>query len=142
MRRALALALALAAGTAMACSSKQAEPVGPGGGAGTGGEGSAIATPEPTAPAVVTDLAGAEAAEGKAAEVHGTARDAKLGAAVVASGLVVYCLGVESWPSEVHGSAVRASGRLEQTEELAAPDPTSAGTAGAVWVLRDCRYDR
>lgn len=121
----------------VACSGKQAaEPASPGAGS----------APPPSSPppaaetATVTDGDAATAHAGQLVDVIGTARDAKLGAAVVASSLVVYCLGHERWPNDVFGKPVTAHGTLEQTTEFAAPDATSAGTAGAVWVLRDCTY--
>lgn len=119
----------------VACSGKQAaEPASP-------GSGSAPPPPAPAAEtATVTDGDGATAHAGKLVDVKGTARDAKLGAAVVATSLVVYCLGHDRWPNDVFGKPVTAHGKLEQTTEFDAPDATSAGTSGAVWVLRDCTY--
>ena len=126
----LAVSFALLA----ACSSsKPSEPTTP------NGSGSATPTAN-AAPAVVTDDTGAKANAGAVVDVKGTARDAKLGAVVVASSLVVYCLGVEHWPDDVFGKPVTAHGKLEQTTEFAAQDETSAGTTGPVWVLRDCKY--
>ncbi|NVB78381.1 MAG: hypothetical protein HOV81_08320 [Kofleriaceae bacterium] len=122
----------------VACSGKQAaEPANPSSGSGS-------APPPPSPPAVetatVTDGDGATANAGKLVDVKGTARDAKIGAAVVATSLVVYCLGHDRWPNDVFGKPVTAHGKLEQTTEFAAPDATTAGTSGAVWVLRDCTY--
>lgn len=101
--------------------------------------------PPPTAAAVVVDGAGAKAQAGKPVAVKGTARDAKLAAAVVASDLIVYCLGLDSWPKDVSGKPITAHGKLEETDEFTAkPSPTgviSAGTDGPVWVLRNCEYD-
>ncbi len=105
------------------------------------GEGSAkMLAMEPT-PIVVTDAAGAQANAGKRVRVRGTARDAKLGAAIVTGDLVVYCTGVDPWPAEVAGTPVTAYGVLAQTTRFATPDPTSAGTAGAVWELRECTWE-
>jgi hypothetical protein len=71
--------------------------------------------------------------------VQGTARTAKLAAAVVLpDGTPVYCLGV-TWPPELEGTAVTAQGMLEATAEFAA-GPGEAGTDGAVWVLRGCTF--
>jgi len=100
----------------------------------------------PAAPAVVTDKATATANAGKQVEVHGTARDAKIGAAVLTEDrLVVYCLGTDRWPPEIEGNPVIAKGLLEQTDEFAADGAAgeaSAGTTGAVWVLRGCEYTK
>lgn len=97
---------------------------------------------EPDVPeAVVTDAASAEAAKGMKAAAKGKAGNAKLGAVVMLTDRVpVYCTPLESWPSDVNGKAVTAHGRLEQTDEFAA-EGAGAGTSGAVWVLRDCKYD-
>jgi hypothetical protein len=126
--------LAIAALFVIACSSKHNDPVSPGSG-----------TPAPKPPPVVIDSASANAEAGKAVAVKGTARDAKIAAAVLAGDLVVYCVGLDSWPNEVSGKPVTAHGTLEQTTEFAAkPGPNgeiSAGTEGAVWVLRNCQYD-
>jgi hypothetical protein len=73
-------------------------------------------------------------------EIRGTARDAKLGAAVVrADRSVVYCIGIERWPAELEGHDVVVTGRLEQTDEFTAGSG-EAGTNGPVWVLRDCKF--
>lgn len=134
--RSLWVALLLAG----ACSGKQAaEPAIPS--SGSGADGSAgSAAPPPAEVATVTDGDGATAHAGAIVDVKGTARDAKLGAAIVATSLVVYCLGHERWPNDVFGKPVTAHGTLEQTSEFATTDPTSAGTTGPVWVLRDCTY--
>ena len=94
----------------------------------------------------IHDAEGAKAQAGKDVAVAGTARDAKLAAAIVAEGdLIVYCLGVNSWPNAVSGRPIVARGKLEQTDELVAKrspgGEVSAGTAGPVWVLRGCQYD-
>lgn len=71
--------------------------------------------------------------------VTGTARTAKLAAAVILiDGTPVYCLGV-TWPAALEGKPVTATGMLEATAEFAAGDG-AAGTQGAVWVLRDCTF--
>lgn len=127
---------------AAACSAKTtpSAPT-PGSAAAPGSGATAAGSAEPAPPAVVTDRDSATANAGKPARVEGTARNAKLAAAVVlADRMPVYCLGVDSWPSDVDGKPVKASGKLEQTEEFAADDG-AAGTSGAVWVLRDCRYE-
>lgn len=96
------------------------------------------------APIVVTDAASAQASAGKQVEVRGTADDAKLGAEVTVGKLVVYCLGVDRWPAAVAGKAVVARGLLESTTEFAEerdPNLPSAGTSGAVWVLRSCTFE-
>ncbi len=95
------------------------------------------------APIVVTDAASATASAGKQVEVRGTADDAKLGAEVTVGKLVVYCTGVDRWPSTIAGKTVVARGLLESTTEFAEdsdPNLPSAGTSGAVWVLRACTY--
>jgi hypothetical protein len=72
-------------------------------------------------------------------DVQGTARTARLAAAVVLpDGTPVYCLGV-TWPPDVEGTPVTARGLLQATAEFAA-GPGEAGTDGAVWVLRDCTF--
>ena len=107
------------------------------------GSGTAV-TPPPPAPIVVGDVDGARAAAGKQVEVRGTADDAKLGAEVTAGSLIVYCIGLDRWPAAVAGKQVVARGLLESTDEFAEEsDPAlpSAGTSGAVWVLRSCTFD-
>jgi len=104
------------------------------------GSGSGSAAPAPSE-AVVTDAATAAAAKGTMAAATGKAGNAKLGAVVMLTDRVpVYCTPLESWPSEVNGKQVTAHGKLEQTDEFAA-EGDGAGTSGAVWVLRDCKYD-
>ena len=115
------------------------------GGAGSQGSaaGSAV-VPPPAAPLVVTDRASAQASAGKQVEVRGTADDAKLGALITVGTLYVYCLGVDRWPAAVAGKTVAARGLLEHTDEFAEerdPNLPSAGTAGAVWVLRACVFE-
>ena len=94
----------------------------------------------PPGPTVVTDAAGAKAALGKPVRIQGTARDAKLGAAVVAGELVVFLLDRDAWPEDLAGRTVTAEGVLEQTDEFVAkPDETGAvpqGTEGPVLVIR------
>jgi hypothetical protein len=93
---------------------------------------------------VVLDGAGAKAQEGKWVAVKGTARDARIAAAVVGEDLVVYCLGLERWPEGTSGRPVLIQGRIERTREFEARrgpgDEVAAGTDGPVWVLRNCRY--
>lgn len=86
-----------------------------------------------------------EASIGKTIVVRGNAGNAKISAAVVLGKLVVYCLGVDSWPNDVAGKTVDARGKLEKTSEFTAPPPgpddvVAAGTSGDVYVLRDCTY--
>jgi hypothetical protein len=137
--RASAWPLAIAVAVAVtACSSKPRASHG----STAGSRGAGSAAPSDPPPPVVTDLDGAAAHTGKAVVVQGTAKNAKLAAAIVSSGLVVYCLGVDGWPTDLANQPVHARGKLEQTTELATPDGGErAGTAGAVWVLRDCRYE-
>jgi hypothetical protein len=93
-------------------------------------------------PAFVSDAASAQAHAGKQVAVRGTARDAKLGPAIVAGDTVVYCPDIGSWPAELRGKAVKALGRLEHSADFsAAGTEISAGTDGPVWVLHDCRID-
>lgn len=95
----------------------------------------------PATPSIITEGRAAEEHLGERVEVRGTAKNAKISAVVVAGDLIVYCLGVDSWPSAIANSQVAAHGTLEQTSEFAAPqDGESAGTAGAVYVLRSCEY--
>ena len=99
------------------------------------------ATAPATKEAVVTDAATAAAAKGLMAAATGKAGNAKLGAVVMLTDrLPVYCTPLESWPDDVNGKQVTAHGKLEQTDEFAA-EGDGAGTSGAVWVLRDCKYD-
>jgi len=123
MRLALAVLL-------VACSAHHGEPTAP------QGSGSA-----PPPAAAIRDADAAKAHAGTRVAVQGDARDAKLAAAIVNPGFVVYCLGLESWPKEVANQAVTAHGKLEQTDEFAAKNPGDEGTSGPVWVLRDCQYD-
>ena len=96
-------------------------------------------------PIVVHDSTGAKAHIGKLVAVKGIARDARISAAIVADDLVVYCPGLANWPGGMSGKPVLVHGRLEQTDEFSAKrgpgGELSAGTDGAVWALRDCRYE-
>ena len=104
-----------------------------------------VTTVKAELPVVVIDAAGATAHVGKLVAVKGIARDARISAAIVADGLVVYCLGLAKWPGEVSGKSVLAHGRLEHTAEFVARrgpgGEISPGTDGPVWVLRECRYE-
>lgn len=109
----------------------------------TGGAGSGSVV-TPAAAIVVADVAAAQAAAGKQVEVHGTAGDAKLSAVVTLGTTPVYCLGLDRWPADRLDRPVVARGLLESTTEFAEesdPNLPSAGTAGAVWVLRSCTFD-
>lgn len=143
--------LALAAATTIACTgsgrtagsatgSSEAPPAGSSAGSAAAPVAVAVAA---ATPVVVQDRAGADAQLGKPAVVRGTAKNAKLAAAIVAGDLVVYCLGVASWPSSVANRAITARGTLEHTSEFSAPagDEASAGTSGPVYVLRTCAYE-
>lgn len=94
------------------------------------------ASPE-TAPA----KKGLAASEGERATVEGTAADAKLGAVVMnEAGVPVFVGGLESWPTDVHGKRVRATGLLVKKElgpppAVADDGAVSAGMAGPAWVL-------
>lgn len=94
----------------------------------------------------VIDVDRAEAAKraiGQRVRIEGTARNAKLSAAVV-SDLVVYCLDRESWAADVAGKKVTIQGMIEYTREFQArvsPEgEIGAGTNDAVFVLRTCEY--
>jgi len=94
----------------------------------------------------VESAAEARSHAGTEVSVVGTARDAKLAAAIVtASGLVVYCLGLDRWPAEIAGKPVVARGTLEHTDRFVAVTgpggEVGQGTSGPVWALRDCRYE-
>lgn len=130
MRVAIALLL-------FACSGGgKAAPANPG-----SATGSAVESPPGPDPKVeITTTAEIETHQGKMADVIGTARNAKLAAAVVVTGTPVYCLGVDSWPSDIANKQVVAMGTLEQTDEFAADDG-AAGTSGKVWVIRGCTYE-
>lgn len=81
-------------------------------------------------------------------EVVGTARNAKGGAVVVGDdGLVVYVQGLDSWPDELDGQAVIATGHLIEKAYLpvATVDKDGAisqGTdgPGLQWVLEDATW--
>ncbi len=114
-----------------------------GGGQAPGPANAPPVAPEPARVTIVSDVATASANLGKRVEVHGTARNAKIAAAVTAGDLVVYCLGIDGWPTKVANTAVVARGTLEHTDEFAAGDSDgeiTAGTSGAVYVLRACEY--
>jgi hypothetical protein len=89
---------------------------------------------------VIQDAVGARGNEGKLVAVHGTTRNAKLGAAVVTADLVVYCPAIGDWTTEQRDTKVAIEGRLTLSEQFATQGETpSAGTDGPVWVLDDCR---
>jgi hypothetical protein len=139
------LACAVAA-LAAGCPHRAAEPA--------KAEGTAAAAAEPAAtpevggassPGVaavveVSDESSARAALGKSVRVRGTARNAKLSAAVLAGGVPIYCLDRESWSDELDGQELAVEGILEWTEEFAAktgPDgAVSTGTSGGVFAIR------
>jgi hypothetical protein len=127
---------------AIACSGKRTTPVPPGSGSAEPGSAVVVdAAPVTTGPPVaIGDRAAADANVGKVVEVRGTAKNAKLAAVVMAGDLVVYCLGVDSWPTKLTNGEVTARGKLEHTDEFAA-DLGTAGTAGKVYVLRACAYE-
>ncbi len=132
----LAIALLLATACSHPPTPKHDTP-----GSGAVADGSGSAAPVAKKEAVVTDAATAAAAKGLLAAATGKAGNAKLGAVVMLTDrLPVYCTPLERWPSDVNGKQVTAHGKLEQTDEFAA-EGNGAGTSGAVWVLRDCKYD-
>lgn len=129
--------LALAVSVALAACSNGSRP--PTAGSGSQGSGGSAAV-APVAP-LVADEASLAASAGKLVEVRGTADNAKLGAEVTVGRTPVYCTGLDRWPADVAGTTVTARGTLEQTDEFSEEsDPAlpSAGTRGAVWVLRSC----
>ena len=112
-------------------------PTGSGSGSGPGSA--------PAPPAVIDDGAQLEPHVGQPVVARGMAGNAHIAAAVKVGSEVVYCLGLDSWPDAVSGKTVDASGKLERTNEFAAPPPgpngeQSQGTDGDVYVLRDCKY--
>lgn len=119
-----------------ACGHPQTTAGGAGSGTATGsGSGSG------TGSGVVTDEASAKAEVGHEVDVQGTARDAKLAAAILAHGQVIYCLGLDEWPDAVSGKDIVAHGKLELTDEFTVkPGEAKAGTNGPVYVLRACQY--
>jgi hypothetical protein len=81
-------------------------------------------------------------AGGQRAWVLGVARNAKLGAAVIAGTHTVYCDGLTGWPRDVEGRPVVVAGTLV---ERSSPAPTigprgerSAGADGPAWSLSSC----
>ncbi|MDP7111949.1 MAG: YciI family protein [Myxococcota bacterium] len=81
--------------------------------------------------------------------VAGTAENAKGGAIIVADdGRVVYIEGLDSWPDDLHGQAVIATGRLVEMEYLPVAQVSkdgaiSQGTAGGTQtVLVGARWER
>jgi hypothetical protein len=90
----------------------------------------------------VRDEAAALAHVGKVVRVEGKAGNARLSAAVVGDGWVVYCLDRAEWPETQAGMPVAVQGRLEQTREFEggrdADGGHRAGTEGGVFVLRAC----
>jgi hypothetical protein len=123
-----------------ACSAPQPSP-GSAGPATAAGSGSGSA---PASPAVLEHSGQLRGHLGQRVTIRGTARDAKLAAAIVLDGGPVYCLGVDSWPGPVSGTQVAASGTLIETDQFAAkPGPNgeiNQGTDGSVIALRDCQY--
>ena len=78
--------------------------------------------------------------------IEGTAYDAKGGAVLRTDDAVVYIAGKASWPADVVGGRVRATGIL--SEEKIVPDPevgadgaVSAGAAGLQKVLKDSTWE-
>lgn len=104
-------------------------------------------TPPPSSPgtgAVTIETEhDANANTGKRVGVAGRAGNAKLGAVVTTeAGLVVYCGGVDQWPSELADRPVTAYGTLVRDDSHAATlgpgGDVSQGPRGAIWVLRNC----
>lgn len=103
--------------------------------------------PPPVAPGaesatIVANAEQARAAVGKRVRFEGRAGDAKLSAAVVKSGFVVYCLDRSEWKGDLSGKNVAVEGTIEYTEEFAAGKTPEggemAGTGGGVFVMRKC----
>lgn len=78
--------------------------------------------------------------------LSGTAGNAKGGAVIEADdGRVVYVIDLDSWPDELLGQRVTATGRLERRKYI--PDPVvaadgaiSQGAEGDQWVLDDAEW--
>jgi hypothetical protein len=78
--------------------------------------------------------------------IHGRAADAKGGAVLVADdGSTIYIAGLDSWPPELAGRRVVASGRLVQRKMI--PDPVvsdagehSAGAYGEQTILEQASW--
>jgi hypothetical protein len=108
--------------------------------------------PEPAAP--VAELAPGSVVEedlpaalGQRVSVVGVARDARMGAVVLLADTPVYVVGLDAWPTELHGQRVRVEGRVE--ERKLAPDPSvgpdgaqTAGMEGVAWVLAEATWRR
>jgi hypothetical protein len=99
----------------------------------------------PDQPITIASLTDAKAAVGKPVRVEGSAENAKLSAVVSAPDLLVYCLDLSSWPADLAGKRVIATGTLEYTEKFAStvsPDGLhSAGTDGGVYAIRGCKAE-
>jgi hypothetical protein len=107
----------------------------------------ACGQPPKASPTVIENHAHANENLGKHVGVRGTAGNAKLGAVIqTQAGLVVYCSGVEAWPPELDGKLVTAYGTLQQSDKNEAKTgpngEVSQGTAGPIWLLANCTYDK
>lgn len=135
----LALGLALACGKSAAPSSpEEAAPV-----AAPVSDAAAPVADSPAEPRTIADAPAAAAAVGQVVRVEGTARNAKLSAVVMTNGLMVYCLGLPSWPDERANQPVVVRGMLEHTSEFE-PEPggpVSAGTGGPIYAIRACTVE-
>ncbi|MBI5545433.1 MAG: hypothetical protein HY901_16225 [Deltaproteobacteria bacterium] len=83
---------------------------------------------------------------GEEVRIRGKAVNAKLSAAVLADGWLVYCLERQGWPDELVNREITVRGRLERTDDFQARvgprGEVSQGTAGGDWVLRQCALER
>jgi ketosteroid isomerase-like protein len=74
--------------------------------------------------------------------VVGVARNAKLGAIVIAGDHVVYCDARAEWPADVDGRPVVVAGTLTSrsfpTPTVGLRDERSAGPEGTAWTLAPC----
>ena len=96
-------------------------------------------------PIHVTGSGEADRARGKLVRFQGIARNAKLGAVVQGEGLVVYCKGMDSWPSDRVGKPVTVSGVLERTDAFKATvgpgGEIGQGTMGGDYVLESPKVE-
>ncbi len=95
-----------------------------------------------TAPDV--DSATADEHLGKVVSFQGKAVNARLSAAVVSDGFLLYCIEIPEWTDEVAGRTVRVTGRLDRTDQFKARTGPSgertAGTSGGDYVLRSVSH--
>ncbi len=133
-------ALALALGCTPAAEGPQTPAPAVEGAAGGAGGGAA----EAPAGRVLTRWEEVAGAIGQEVRVVGTARDAKLAAAVVVDSSPIYCLGQERWPEGVAGQEVELRGVLVRSDRYAAKvdadGAISQGTEGPVTAVEGCAF--